>query len=100
MRWVDAVRNRPVTEIANSRISGSRSLENCCTLIAPRSRPRRHIATKTPISTITAQMSRILNASAAARLSSGKLADVDSENESAIDLLIVRRRLKANPAKR
>ena len=74
-------------------------MENCCTLRAPRSRPLRHIATKTPIRTITAQMSRILNANGAIRLFRGKLPTWMPKHECAIDLLVVRRGLETNPTK-
>lgn len=49
----------------NSMMSGMRSSANCCTAIAPLSRPPRHKALKTPINTITAVISNALKSSSA-----------------------------------
>ena len=52
---------RPVTEMANSRISGRKSIANCWTAFAPGSPRRRFIAKTIPTRIATAQKSSTWN---------------------------------------
>ena len=54
----ETVSASPVTEIANSRMSGRKSSAKVCTACAPRSRKRRHSERAIPPSTSIAAISR------------------------------------------
>ena len=94
------VRNSPVMEIANSRISGSMSFENCCT-------DHRAVITAAPpkseedadehhdrgdVENVEGERRN--------RCSQRKAAQRNAKNKGAIDFLIVGGALKAYPAKR
>ena len=97
IRWVETVRKTPVIDTAKSITSGSRSAPNCWTASAPRSRPRRHIASDTPIITSTAEMSSTLNTSGASGTRQIEREDAQAEDERLVALLRGARRLEMNP---